>query len=94
VPCYNAHALDVETLQLWEDRHLQKLPADSELSSAHVEYRSRWSINGNTVSVTREMRTHFDQRICDLREGNEMWAARDQIQKDLQADLVISAPTK
>ncbi len=79
--CYNGHAVDDETLEFPASRKLTKLPADSKLDSAHVTYVSHWKSDGNSITVHRELTTHFDKSLCTGSERAEMTALAERLRE-------------
>jgi transglutaminase-like putative cysteine protease len=96
VSCYTGQATDDETLQIPASRHLATLPAETKISKPHLTYISRWSSDGNSVSVHRELTTHFDAMLCSGGDKDDLLAAGDQIRADgktlLLLPLVSNAP--
>ena len=82
VPCFNGRAVDDESLTYPQSRRLAALPGDSKFSTQHVDYISRWSDNGDTVAVHREMATHFNTVLCDASAHNEIAGVQMQIVRD------------
>ena len=74
MPCYNGHAIDDETLQFSSVRHLTHVPDDSKVAREHVNYSSHWSSDGNSLTVHRELTTHFDTPLCSGSEKDELVA--------------------
>jgi hypothetical protein len=67
-----------------------KLPADSNLDSAHVSYASHWTAGTNSITVHRELTTHFDHSLCTGASRAEMAALADRLKDDL--DVTFSIP--
>jgi transglutaminase-like putative cysteine protease len=90
-PCYNGHAVDDETLQYpAASRKLTKLPADSKLDSAHVTYSAHWTAGSGSITVHRELTTHFDHSFCTGAERGEMTALAERLRDDL--DVTFGLP--
>jgi hypothetical protein len=92
VPCFNGRAVDDESLTYPQSRHLAALPGDSKVSTEHVDYISRWSDDGNTVTVHREMATRFKGVLCDASAHNEITGVQMQILRDRRA--VVALPPR
>jgi transglutaminase-like putative cysteine protease len=90
VPCFNGRAVDDESLTYPQSRHLAALPGDSKFSTEHVDYISRWSDNGNTVMVHREMATHFNGVLCDASAHNEIAGVQMQIVRDRRTTIALA----
>jgi transglutaminase-like putative cysteine protease len=89
VPCFSGRAVDDESLTYPQSRHLAALPGDSKYSTEHVDYISRWSDNGNTVAVHREMAIHFNGVLCDASAHNEIAGVQLQILRDRRATITL-----
>jgi transglutaminase-like putative cysteine protease len=94
VPCYNGHAIDDETLQYSNVRHLVRVPEDSKVSREHVSYSSHWSTDGNSVTVHRELTTHFDTPLCSGSEKDELVALSDQTKTDRRTVIMFQHDSK
>ncbi len=88
--CHNGHAVDEETVEYPATRKLVKLPAGSNLDSAHVSYASHWTAGTNSITVHRELTTHFDHSLCTGASRAEMAALADRLKDDL--DVTFSIP--
>jgi transglutaminase-like putative cysteine protease len=94
VPCFNGRAVDDESLTYPQSRHLAALPGDSKFSTEHVDYISRWSDNGNTVAVHRELAIHFNGMLCDASAHNEIAGVHMQIVLDRRATIALPPRTQ
>jgi hypothetical protein len=94
VPCYNGHAIDDETLQFSNVRHLVHVPDDSNISREHINYSSHWSSDGNSLSVHRELFTHFDTPLCSGSEKDELVALSAQVKTDLKTVVLFQRDSK
>ncbi len=88
--CHNGHAVDEETVEYPATRKLVKLPADSNLDSAHVSYASHWTAGTNSITVRRELTTHFDHSLCTGASRVEMATLAERLKDDL--DVTFSIP--
>ena len=64
VPCFSGSLADDYTLEFPADKRLVSLPQDGVVTTANINYRSHWSLVGNTLSVHRELHAHFDKALC------------------------------
>src|SRR5262249_30053868 len=53
-PCYAGHQVEVLTFTLPSERHVQRLPAGRTIAAEAFRFTSRWSSDGQTVTVRRE----------------------------------------
>ena len=89
VVCYTGQATDDETVQFPASRHVAALPADTKMTRNHLTYTSHWSSDGNSVSVHRELTTHFDAMLCSGGDKDDLLAAGDQIRADGKTPLLL-----
>jgi transglutaminase-like putative cysteine protease len=87
--CFNGHASDEETLQFPASRKLVKLPADTKLSSSHIDYISHWTSDAGSVTVHRELTTHFEQNFCTGPARAEMASLMERLKDDLNTTFSI-----
>jgi transglutaminase-like putative cysteine protease len=90
LPCFGGKLVDDYTLTFPPDKRLANLPADGVVTSANLDYRSHWSLNGNTLSVHRELRAHFDKPLCTGDVLRETRAAIIKIQKDYLTRVALA----
>ena len=93
LPCFSGKLVDDYTLEFPADKRPVSLPADGSVVSANMDYRSHWSMTGNTLSLHRELHAHFDKAICTGATLAETRAAIVKIQKDY-ATRIAFAPVQ
>ncbi len=87
-PCFSGHAVEDESLQYPATRHLLNVPADSSFSGGNVKYTSHWSSDGKSVTVHRELTTHFDLPLCSGKAKDEL-LSDDLIRQDAQTLVAV-----
>jgi transglutaminase-like putative cysteine protease len=87
--CFNGHAVDEETLQFPVTRKLVKLPVDTKLNSSHINYFSHWTSDTGSITVHRDLTTHFEQNFCTGPARVEMTALADRLRDDLSTTFSI-----
>ena len=90
LPCFGGKFVDDTTLTFPADKRLSYMPADGAVETANISYRSHWSLNGNTLSVHREMHAHFDKAICTGDALRETRAAIIRIQRDYGTRIALA----
>jgi len=92
LPCFSGRLVDDYTLEFPADKRLVALPPDGQVLSANIDFRSHWSLNGNVVSVHRELHAHFDTALCTGDVLRDTRAAIVRIRKDYLTRIAIAAP--
>ncbi len=87
--CFNGHAVDEETLKFPATRKLARLPDDSKLSSPHIDYFSHWASDDVSVTVHRELTTHFEGNFCAGPARTEIAGLADRLREDLSVTFSI-----
>jgi hypothetical protein len=90
LPCFSGKLADDYTLEFPADKRLVALPPDGVITSANIDYRSHWTLQGNTVSVHRELHAHFDKAICTGNMLRETRAAIIGIARDYGTRIVLA----
>jgi transglutaminase-like putative cysteine protease len=90
LPCFSGRLVDDYTLVFPADKRLAYLPPDGVVTSANIDYRSHWTLAGNTLSVHRELRAHFDKALCTGSQLRDARAAIIAIQKDYGTRIVLT----
>jgi hypothetical protein len=88
-PCFTGRAVEQVTLEIPSGRRIVALPAGARISGAHFDYVSRWSLEGQTLTVQREFTTHVDQPLCSGATRKEAAAALAAIRQDHQTPIRI-----
>ena len=87
-PCYSGHQVEVLTFTLPAERHVQRLPTGRTIATEAFRFTSRWSTDGQSVTVRREVDSHIDQPLCSGPLRVEAARALAEIRRDY-ADRVI-----
>ena len=87
-PCYAGRQVEVLTLTLPPERHVQRLPAGRTIATEAFEFTSRWSSDGQTVTVRRQLDSRIDQPLCSGQLRVDAARALAEIRRDY-ADRVI-----
>ena len=87
LPCFGGKLVDDYTLQLPADKRVTSLPPDGIVRTANLDYRSHWTLTGNTLSVHRELHAHFDKALCTGDLLRETRVAVLRIQRDYTARI-------
>jgi transglutaminase-like putative cysteine protease len=90
VPCFSGNLADEYTLEFPADKRLVSLPLDGVVTTANINYRSHWSLIGNTLSVHRELHAHFDKALCTGNMLRETRAAIMAIQRDYGTRIALA----
>jgi hypothetical protein len=90
LPCFSGRLVDDYTLQFPADKRLTSLPPDGVVQSANLEYRSHWTLAGNTLSVHRELRAHFDKALCTGDMLRQTRLAVINIQRDYGTRITLT----
>jgi transglutaminase-like putative cysteine protease len=90
LPCFSGKIVDDYTLEFPADKKLVSLPPDGLVQSTNIDYRSHWSLTGNTLSIHRELHAHFDKALCTGAALQETRAAIGRIQKDYGARIAFA----
>jgi transglutaminase-like putative cysteine protease len=90
VPCFSGSLADDYTLEFPADKKLVSLPQDGVVTTANINYRSHWSLIGNTLSVHRELHAHFDKALCTGTMLRETRAAIIGIQRDYATRIALA----
>jgi transglutaminase-like putative cysteine protease len=91
LPCSSGKLVDDYTLDFPRDRTLVTLPQDAQVQTSAIDYRSHWTLNGNTLSVHRELHAHFDRALCSAAALQATRAAIIAIRKDYATRIVLVA---
>ena len=90
VPCFSGSLADDYTLEFPVDKRLVSLPQDGVVTTANINYRSHWSLVGNTLSLHRELHAHFDKALCTGNVLRETRAAIIGIQRDYATRIALA----
>jgi hypothetical protein len=90
LPCFGGKIADDTTLEFPADKKLVSLPADGQVETANIDYRSHWSLAGNTLSIHRELHAHFDKALCTGVALQETRAAIVRIQRDYATRIAFA----
>lgn len=90
LPCFSGKLADDYTLEFPADKRLVSLPPDGVVTSPNIDYRSHWSLQGNTLSVHRELHAHFDKAICTGTVLRETRAAIVGIVRDYNTRIALA----
>jgi transglutaminase-like putative cysteine protease len=91
LPCFSGKLVDDYTLQFPADKRLVSLPPDGVVTSTNIDYRSHWTLQGNTLSVHRELHAHFDKALCTGNVLRETRAALLGIVRDYNTRIALAA---
>jgi transglutaminase-like putative cysteine protease len=90
LPCFSGRLVDDYTLEFPADKRLLSLPPDGVVTSANIDYRSHWTLQGNVLSVHRELHAHFDKAVCTGNVLRETRAAIAGIVKDYGTRIALA----
>lgn len=89
-PCFSGNVVEDISIEMPADKHLVKLPAGTEIKTEHLQFNSKWSIDGQIVVVHREFASHMDQPLCDGPVRPATAQALAQIREDYRAQMAIT----
>ena len=75
-----------------EGRQPVRLPKDRTIRHPAFTYTATWSVNGQVVTVRREMVAVFDAPLCAGEVRRSVAAAMAEIRRDQRAKIVLSDP--
>jgi transglutaminase-like putative cysteine protease len=88
-PCRSGKMIEDLSLEFPADHHLAKLPSDSDIKTANLQFTSHWALNGQTLSVHREFIANIDQAVCTGDVRKSAADALASVLKDYQAQILI-----
>jgi hypothetical protein len=88
-PCRSGKMIEDLSLEFPADHHLAKLPPDSDIKTANLQFTSHWALNGQTLSVHREFIANIDQAVCTGDVRKSAADALASVLKDYQAQILI-----
>jgi transglutaminase-like putative cysteine protease len=91
-PCYPGRQAEVLTLTLPPDRHPARLPAGRTIVRPEFEYRSQWSLDGQTITVRRELLSRIDQPLCSGALRQQAARALAEIRRDYADRVILDRP--
>jgi transglutaminase-like putative cysteine protease len=90
-PCYSGSMSEDISLEIPASRHLAKVPDDSNVKTANLEFTSHWSLSGQTLTVHREFKSTVDQPLCTGEVRKDTAAALTRINQDYSARISLVA---
>ena len=90
-PCYNGSMSENISLEFPTSRHLEKVPDDSNVKTANLQFTSHWSLSGQTLTVHREFKSTIDQPLCTSEVRKDTAAALTRINQDYNARISLVA---
>jgi tetratricopeptide (TPR) repeat protein len=87
--CFSGHQTEDASLKLPSGKSLANLPADADIQTANLTFRTHWSANGQIVSVHREFVSHVETRLCKGQLRIETAAALKQIANDYDKTISL-----
>jgi hypothetical protein len=89
VPCRSVHATDNYTLQFPAGKRVASLPPDMTVKTANLDYLAHWSSDGQSVSVKRELASHFDSALCTGAARTDVLAALARITQSYNTEIAL-----
>ena len=91
-PCFAGRQSEQLSLELPEGRRPLRLPADRDIDTPQFRYTSRWSMQGQVVTVIREMISRVDQPLCSGALRQQVATAMTDIRRDHRSRLQLTTP--
>ena len=91
-PCFSGRQVEELRLELPQGRVPVRLPKERVIRHANFTYSARWAMNGQVLSVRRELVTAFDVAVCSGTLRRELAAAMAEIRRDHRAKVVLNEP--
>lgn len=91
-PCFSGRQTEVLRLEVPEGRQPVRLPKDRAIRASAFTYTAKWSLNGQVITVRRELVAAFDAPLCSGEMRREVAAAMTEIRRDQRAKIVLSDP--
>ena len=88
-PCYSGNMSEDISLEFPASRHLAKVPDDSNVKTANLQFTSHWSLSGQTLTVHREFKSNIDQALCTGEVRKDTAAALARILQDYNARIAL-----
>ena len=88
-PCYSGNMSEDISLEFPASRHLGKVPDDSNVKTANLQFTSHWSLSGQTLTVHREFKSTIDQALCTGEVRKDTAAALARIWQDYTAPIAL-----
>jgi transglutaminase-like putative cysteine protease len=90
-PCFPGRQMETVTLDVGPKYHVTQLPPDRTIAHDAFTFRSHWSLQGQAVTVQRELVSRVTQPLCEGKLRAEAAAALHEIRLDY-AERVGLAP--
>ena len=74
-PCFSGHQVEELSVTLPAGRSIRLLPQGKTVENAYLRYQSAWKLDGQTVSVRRELTVNCRSRSARARSGRS-WPRR------------------
>jgi tetratricopeptide (TPR) repeat protein/transglutaminase-like putative cysteine protease len=89
--CFSTHAVEDISLQAPPGRHFQEAPRNVEVKSDNLAFSTRWTLEGDRISVHREFTSHFDKPFCTAAMRKANLPALRKISDSYDAAISFSA---
>ena len=91
--CFPGRAISTVTLDVAPKYRVLKLPPDLKIENSAFRYESHWSVQGQAVTVRREMVSRITTPVCSGKLREQTAAALHEIRQDY-AETVALAPAQ
>ena len=91
-PCFSGRQVETLRLEVPEGRQPVRLPKDRTIRQPFFTYTAQWSVQGQVITVRRELVAAFDGPLCSGEVRSAVAAAMVEIRRDQRAKIVLSDP--
>jgi hypothetical protein len=91
-PCFSGRQIEELRLELPQGRLPVRLPKERVIRHPNFSYTARWAMQGQVLSVRRELVSSFDVAVCGGTLRRELAAAMVEIRRDQRATVVLNEP--
>ena len=91
-PCFSGRQTEELRLELPQGRLPVRLPKERVIRHPNFTYTARWAMQGQVLSVRRELIAAFDAAVCAGALRRDLAAAMTEIRRDQRTKVVLNEP--
>jgi hypothetical protein len=93
-PCFSGHQVEELSVTLPPGRGIRLLPRGKTVENAYLRYQSAWKVDGQTVSVRRELTVKLPVAVCQGEIRVKLSGAIAEIRGDYCSVIALKPPVE
>jgi transglutaminase-like putative cysteine protease len=93
-PCFSGHQVEELSVTLPPGRGIRLLPRGKTVENAYLRYQSAWKVDGQTVSVRRELTVKLPVAVCQGEIRVKLAEAIAEIRGDYRSVIALKPPVE